>query len=62
MSTTEILNELPKLTHTERREVARRLLELEAEREELEWATQAADAAFQQLDKLEDEDASAAPR
>jgi len=35
------------------------VFELEDEREELEWATQAADQAFQMLDKLEDEDASA---
>jgi len=58
MSATEILNELPKLSRTERRAVARRLFELEEEREELEWAAQAADLGFQELDRLEERDAS----
>ena len=59
MSATEILSELPKLKREERRAIARRVFELEEEREELDWATQAADQAFQMLDKMEDEDASA---
>jgi hypothetical protein len=59
MSATEILNELPRLKHEERRAIALRLFELEAEREELEWASEAADQTFQMLDKLEDQDASA---
>jgi hypothetical protein len=62
MSATEILDELPKLNRTERRAVARRLFELEEEREELEWAAQAADLAFQQLDKSEEESAPPAAR
>lgn len=53
MSATEILSELPKLKREERRAIARRVFELEDEREELEWAAQAADLAFQELDKLE---------
>ena len=35
-----------------------RVSELEEERGELDWATQLADLAFQQLDKLEQEDVS----
>jgi hypothetical protein len=57
MSTTEILNELPNLNRAERRAVARRLFELEEERDELEWAAEAADTAFQELDKLEEQSA-----
>ena len=62
MSATEILSELPKLKREERRAIARRVFELEEEREELEWATQAAALAFQELDKLEEQDASSKPR
>jgi hypothetical protein len=58
MSATEILNELPKLKREERRAIARRVFELEEECEELEWSAQAADLAFQELDKLEEKDAS----
>jgi hypothetical protein len=62
MSATEILNELPKLKREERRAIARRVFELDEEREELDWAAQAADLAFQELDKLEEGDAPAKPR
>jgi hypothetical protein len=62
MSATDILNELPKLKHEERRAIARRVFELDADREELELAAHATDQAFQLLDKLEDEDASSSRR
>ncbi len=62
MSATEILKELPKLKQDERRAIARRVFELEEDREELEWAAQAADLAFQELDKQEELDASSKPR
>lgn len=62
MSATEILSELPKLKREERRAIARRVFELEEEREELKWAAQAADLAFQELDKLEEQDASSKSR
>lgn len=39
-----------------------RVFELEEERGELDWATQVADLAFQQLDKLEQEDVSSESR
>ena len=61
MSALEILNELPKLSRDERRAIASRVFELE-ETEELTWATQAADMAFQELDRLEDKDASSSAR
>jgi hypothetical protein len=47
------------LKREERRAIVRRVFELEDEREELEWATQATDQAFQILDKMEDDDATA---
>jgi len=62
MSATEILNELPKLNRAERRAIAGRIFELEEEREDLAWAAQAADLAFQELDKLEEQSASPAAR
>jgi hypothetical protein len=62
MSATEILNELPKLKREERRAIARRVFELEEEREELDWTAQAADLAFRERDTLEDQDASSKPR
>ncbi len=57
MSASEILVELPKLSHAERRAISRPLLELETERDALQFALEAADAAFVELDKLEAEDA-----
>ncbi len=62
MSANEILNELPTLNRTERRAIARRIFELEEDREELEWAAQAADLGFQELDKLEDQGAPSKAR
>ena len=62
MSATEILKELPNLKREERRAIARRVFELEEDREELDWAAQAADLAFQELDKREEHDASPKPR
>jgi hypothetical protein len=62
MSATDILNELPKLKREERRAIASRVFELEEEREELEWAAQAADIAFQELDKLEEQNAPSKSR
>ena len=62
MSAAEILKELPNLKREERRAIASRVFELEDERGELEWATQAADLAFQELDKLEEKDGSSKPR
>jgi hypothetical protein len=62
MSATEILEELPRLSRAERRAIASRVFELEEDREELQWAEEAADLAFQELDKLEEESGSSTAR
>jgi hypothetical protein len=62
MSAAEILRELPRLKPEERRAIARRVFELEEQREELEWATQAAELAFLELDKQERKDAPSESR
>ncbi len=56
MSTAQILTELPRLSHTDRREIVRRLIELEEEAEFLADTDARADANFQMLDSLEAED------
>ena len=57
MSTSEILNELPKLSLAERRTIFYRLMELDEDAEILEQRDRQADEAFQMLDALEAEDA-----
>ena len=54
MSTAQIL---PRLSHADRREIVRRLIELEEEAQLLVDADLRADANFQMLDALEAEDA-----
>jgi hypothetical protein len=53
MSTAEIMAELPRMSASERREIARRLVELEADADALRTADETADQGFQILDKLE---------
>ena len=53
MSTAQILTELPRLSHADRREIVRRLIELEEEAQVLADADARADANFQMLDALE---------
>lgn len=53
MSTTQILRELPRLSHADRRQIARRLIELEEEAQMLADCDIRADANFQMLDALE---------
>jgi hypothetical protein len=53
MSAAEIMAELPRMTVRERREIARRLLELEVDADALRTADETADQAFQLLDKME---------
>lgn len=53
MSAAEIIAELPKMSVPERREIARRLLELEADAGALRTADEIADQGFQILDQLE---------
>ena len=56
MSLTEIIDELPKLTHQERRELCRRVLGLEAEKEDMMLSDHAAREGFAVLDQMEAED------
>jgi hypothetical protein len=56
MSSSEIMAELPKLTHEERRAICEKILSLEADQEVLESSRQAAVAGFQMLDGMEAED------
>ena len=58
----DIISEPPKLTHVERREIARRLLELEAESQLLTDCDRRANDNFLLLDAMEAEDAGDQPR
>lgn len=53
MSAAEIIAELPRMSVPERREIARRLLELEADADALKTADEIADQGFQILDQTE---------
>ena len=53
MSAAEIMAELPRMTVRERREIVRRLLELETDAEALRIADETADQSFQILDHME---------
>ncbi len=56
MSKAEILSELPKLSHGERREIMRFIFELEEDAETLAECDRLALERFQMLDALEAED------
>ena len=57
MSATEIIQELPKLTEAERRQVRRKLAELSAVADEdVAFRGETTQVTFQELDKQEDED------
>ncbi len=62
MSMAEIIEELPKLTHQERRELCQRIIALEAEQEDLAAADQSAREGFAILDAMEAEDEAHARR
>ena len=53
MSATEIINDLPKLTETERRAVRLKLIELAAENGDVAWCDQAALEGAMMLDQME---------
>ncbi len=53
---TEIIEELPRLSATERRELSRRLNALEAEQEDLRVCEESARHGFALLDAMEEED------
>ena len=58
MSAAEIIAELSRMSVRERREIAQRLLELEADAEALRMADEVADQGFQILDQMEDDGAA----
>ena len=62
MSKTEILAELPRLDHRERREIARALFDIEADAQTLADCDRRADEHFLMLDVLEAQDAQAKRR
>ena len=62
MSKAEILSELPKLSHVERREIMRFIFELEEDAETLAECDRLALERFQMLDALEAEDEKNAAR
>jgi hypothetical protein len=54
MTKAEIIDELPRLSHHDRREILRELVLLEGEVDDsLQHARECADLAFRELDKLE---------
>ena len=53
MSAADIMAELPRMSASERREIARRLVELEADADALRTADETADQGFQILDQME---------
>jgi len=57
MSKLEILAELPRLTHRDRREIAKRIFDLESDAQILADCDRRADERFQMLDAMEAEDA-----
>jgi len=62
MSQAEILAEIPKLSHAERREIMRRILESEEDAATLAECDRSALERFQMLDAMEAEDAKNAAR
>ena len=63
MSLAEIVNELPKLNHGERRELARRIFEIEGEEAViLADCDRRANERFSMLDAMEAPDGRASPR
>ena len=56
MSSTEIIAELPRLTHRERREIVRRILSIEEETAILADCDRHADERFLTLDAMEAQD------
>ncbi len=53
MSSSEIIAELPRLTHEERRAICQKIVALEADQEALDSCRQAAISGFQLLDQME---------
>lgn len=62
MSSTEIIAEIPRLSHRERREIVQRILSLEEETDLLADCDRRADERFLLLDAMEGEDVQAPTR
>jgi mRNA-degrading endonuclease RelE of RelBE toxin-antitoxin system len=56
MNTAAIINELPKLTKSERRKIIKYLIELEEDQDAIQFAYESTNLAFQMLDKMEESD------
>lgn len=56
MSRAEIISEIPKLSHTDRREIMRRIIEAEEDAQTLADCDRRALERFQMLDAMEAED------
>jgi hypothetical protein len=56
MSLVEIIDELPRLTHHERRELCRKIVEIESHGEEIDLCDEAAHEGFAMLDEMEAQD------
>jgi len=57
MSATEIIDQLPKLTESERRAIRQKLSELAAQNEDIDLCNQAALEGAMMFDRMEEEDA-----
>jgi hypothetical protein len=55
MSLSEIIDELPRLSHQERRELCRRVIDLESEHEDMMLSDHIAREGFAMLDRMEAE-------
>ena len=62
MSMAEIIEELPKLSHQQRRELCQRIIAMEAQAEDLAACDQSALQGFVLLDQMEAEDQAHARR
>lgn len=62
MSAQQIIAELPKLSQTERRAIARQIFEMDEDAQLLADCDARADANFLMLDELEKQDAARQPR
>ena len=62
MSKAEIISEIPKLSHAERREIMRSILEAETDAQILADCDRLALERFQMLDAMEAEDEKNSPR
>jgi hypothetical protein len=56
MSISEIIEELPRLSHSQRRELCQRIIDMEKERAEIEVCDRLAVEAFSDLDRIESGD------